>query len=80
VPQAVLSSYREACTHARSLTYRCLPGADHGLSSECDQRAYTSVLVKWFSEMIIDARGAAAWQRSEIPASSTLPETPPHSI
>jgi uncharacterized protein len=80
VPQTVLSSYREACVHSRSLTYRCLPGADHGLTAEGDQRAYTGVLVKWLGEMMADARGAAPWQRSEEPAPATLPETPPRSI
>jgi len=80
VPQAVLSSYREACTHARSLTYRCLPGADHGLTSESDQRAYTQVLVNWLSEMMVDARSADARQRGDMPAPSALPETPPPSI
>ena len=80
VPQTVLSSYREACTQSRSLTYRCLSGADHGLTAECDQRAYTGVLVKWLGEMMVDARGAAPWQRSEVPAPATLPETPPRSI
>jgi pimeloyl-ACP methyl ester carboxylesterase len=80
VPQAVLSSYREACTHARSLTYRCLPGADHGLTAECDQRAYTGALVHWLGEMMVNARGASAWQRIEHPAPAKLPETPPRSI
>jgi pimeloyl-ACP methyl ester carboxylesterase len=80
VPQAVLSSYREACTHARSLTYRCLPGADHGLTAECDQRAYTGVLVKWLSEMMVDARGADARQRDLPVTAPALPETPPQSI
>lgn len=80
VPQATLSSYREACTHARSLTYRCLPGADHGLSAESDQRSYTSVLVKWLGEMMREARGADAGQRGEAPAPAVLPETPPQSI
>jgi uncharacterized protein len=79
VPQSVLSSYREACTHAHSLTYRCLPGADHGLTAECDQRAYTSVLVNWFGEMMVGARGADSRQRT-VPNPAALPETPPPSI
>jgi pimeloyl-ACP methyl ester carboxylesterase len=56
VPRAVLSSYREAGKNARSLTYRCLQGADHGLARESDQRAYTSVLVGWLKEMVFGAR------------------------
>jgi uncharacterized protein len=56
VPASVLASYREATIRARSLTYRCLDGADHGLSQELDQRAYTDALVKWLGEMLADAR------------------------
>jgi dienelactone hydrolase len=80
VPQTVLSGYREACTHARSLTYRCLPGADHGLTADCDQRAYTSVLTNWLHEMMVDARGADVRPRDDIPMPPALPETPPQSI
>lgn len=80
VPQAVLSSYREACTHASSLTYRCIPGADHGLTSEACQRAYTALLVAWLSEMVLGARAAEAKPR-ELPAEApVLPETPPKTI
>jgi len=43
VPKTVLTSYREAAKSARSLTYRCIDGADHGLTSERDQRGYTDV-------------------------------------
>lgn len=56
VPRAVLSSYREAGKNARSLTYRCLPGADHGLSAPRDQQAYTQVLVGWLEEMVFGGR------------------------
>jgi len=56
IPRAVLTSYREAATHTRSLTYRCLDGADHGLTSEADQRAYSTVLLAWLKEMIVGAR------------------------
>jgi hypothetical protein len=34
VPHQVIVSYREACINARSLTYRLMEGADHGLSNE----------------------------------------------
>lgn len=79
VPRTVLSSYREACTHARSLTYRCLAGADHGLTAEGDQRAYTLALRKWLNEMMVEARGDAH-SRAAPPAADALPETPPQSI
>lgn len=81
VPQAVLSSYRGACTQARSLTYRCLGGADHGLTQESDQRRYTELLVGWLKEMVRGARATAAADTRE-PASEppSLPETPPERI
>ena len=80
VPPAVLSSYREACTHARSLTYRCLTGADHGLTGPGDQRAYTDVLVNWLKEMMAEARGGDARQRTAAPVSSAPAESPPQRI
>lgn len=52
IPREVLSSYHEAATSARSLTCHVLPGADHGLSSEADQRAYTRVLLDWLRERL----------------------------
>ncbi len=77
IPKTVLTSYREAATHTRSLTYRCLDGADHGLTSESDQRAYTKVLVAWLKEMIHGARRGAM----VLPAADRVvhPETPPRS-
>lgn len=80
VPQTVLSSYRAACSNARSLTYRCLSGADHGLSADEDQQRYTQLLVSWLSEMLDAARArqvkATPPARSE-PGSQVRPETPP---
>jgi pimeloyl-ACP methyl ester carboxylesterase len=51
VPHPVLANYLAACTGARSLTYRVLQGADHGLSQEPWRRAYTAILVSWLKEM-----------------------------
>lgn len=81
VPASVLASYREASTRSRSLTYRCLRGADHGLTQEGSQRAYTTALLTWLKEMISGARmgplhtpdAAAASAGSRNPA----PESPP---
>ena len=56
IPKVVLTSYREAAALTRSLTYRCLSGADHGLTAESDQLAYSTVLVGWLKEMIAGAR------------------------
>ena len=56
VPHPVIENYREACRDAHSITYRVIQGADHGLSEEPAQRAYTAVLVSWFTEMVLGAR------------------------
>lgn len=75
VPKAVLSSYREAATHSRSLTYRCIEGADHGLTQPSDQRAYTTLLVNWFKEMMVGARAGPVVAPSGEDAPH--PESPP---
>lgn len=59
IPHAVLVSYREAMTRARSVTFRCIEGADHGLTQEHDQRAYTQILVGWLREILQDVRTPA---------------------
>jgi uncharacterized protein len=65
VPHPVLASYRDACSNARSLTYRIIDGADHGLSEEPVQRAYTALLVNWLTEMVFGARqGGPTAQRA----------------
>jgi len=53
IPHQVIVNYREACKSARSLTYRLLEGADHGLSDEAMQVAYRDLLVKWFKEIVV---------------------------
>lgn len=58
VPHTVIENYIEACKHARSLTYRVIEGADHGLTELPAQRAYTSLLVNWLTEMVFGARTA----------------------
>lgn len=52
IPSQVITNYRDACIRARSLTYRVMKGADHGLSDENCQKAYTRLLVNWFGEML----------------------------
>ena len=77
IPKATLASYREAATNTRSLTVRCIDGADHGLSSDVDQRAYTNMLVAWLKEMVVGARrGTVVVPRHD---KRELPETPPES-
>lgn len=56
VPHQTILSYRAACGHAHSMTFRIIDGADHALSDEDDRRAYTSILVNWITEMVLGAR------------------------
>jgi len=76
VPHQVIVNYREACVKARSLTYRLIEGADHGLSNETWHRAYTSLLVSWFTEVVFGAQTSA--QAGALSgAGSAQPEKPP---
>lgn len=52
VPHPTIQSYLGACTRVRSLTYRVLHGADHSLSTEAAQLAYTGILLDWVREMM----------------------------
>ena len=52
VPHQVIVNYLEALTRAHSVTYRVMEGADHGLSTDAMQVAYTSLLVDWFREAL----------------------------
>ncbi len=56
VPHQVLANYRDACTRARSLTYRVIDDADHALSEKPWQQAYTSLLVNWLAEMVLGTK------------------------
>lgn len=56
VPHPVIENYKAAASQARSLTYRFMDGADHGLSKQDDQKTYTRLLVKWMDEMVQGAR------------------------
>ena len=87
IPPAVIRSYREACVQTRSLTYRCMADADHGLSDETSQRVYTTLLAQWLGEMFASARrhstdapvtAAAAHQTAaNAPIEQQEPEAPP---
>ena len=71
VPRQVLANYRAACERVRSMTYRVLDGADHGMSSEDSQCAYTQVLVDWLGATLTGAPAApkeAVNQRIPVPA------------
>jgi uncharacterized protein len=59
VPHQVIVNYLAAFGQARSMTYRTIEGADHGLTDTEHQKAYTSVLVNWAAEMLSGARKGA---------------------
>src|SRR5438105_1557506 len=52
VPHPVIANYLAACVQVRSLTYRVIQGADHGLGEEPWRLAYTSLLLHWLTEMV----------------------------
>lgn len=56
VPHSTIMSYRAAFHQTHSLTHRVIVGADHALSTECCQKAYTDILVNWATEMVVGAR------------------------
>jgi len=56
VPHTTIMNYRSSFVQAHSMTHRIIDGADHGLSSERCQQAYTDILTNWISEMIIGDR------------------------
>ena len=56
VPHTTIMNYRSSFRRAHSMTHRIIDGADHGLSTEHCQQAYTSILTAWISEMIIGDR------------------------
>lgn len=60
VPHTTIMNYRAAFQHSHSLTHRIIDDADHALSTDRSQVAYTSILVNWVSEMVIGARVASA--------------------
>ena len=56
IPHSTIMSYRSAFRRAHSLTHRIVDGADHALSDKKAQRAYTTLLVNWVTEMVMGAR------------------------
>jgi dienelactone hydrolase len=56
IPHETIMNYRRAFDQAHSLTHRIIDGADHALSGESCQQAYTSILSAWAMEMIIGRR------------------------
>jgi uncharacterized protein len=56
VPHPAIASYLGAFAQARSLTHRVIEGADHGLTEPAHQQAYTALLIRWMTEMVLGAR------------------------
>ncbi len=85
VPHPAIANYIAAFTQVRSLTTRVISGADHGLTHDSCQRAYTSLLVNWLTEMVAGARGdaaaaktrAAAKKQGEQKTAANQAEVPP---
>jgi pimeloyl-ACP methyl ester carboxylesterase len=78
VPHPVIENYLEAAKQAHSLTYRVIEGADHGLSEEPAQRAYTAVLVNWLTEMVFGARQGTPGAQGVARAGAAAQEAAPH--
>lgn len=77
IPHTVIASYLEACVRPRSMTYRVIKGADHGLTEDSMQRTYTALLVNWMTEMVFGEREG---NHAPVVASGTagaMPEAPP---
>lgn len=56
VPHSTIMNYRTAFSAAHSLTHRTVDEADHGLTRKDAQRAYTTILLNWATEMVVGAR------------------------
>jgi pimeloyl-ACP methyl ester carboxylesterase len=65
IPHPVIANYMAAFDQAHSLTYRVIEGADHGLSEEPWQQAYTTLLVNWITEMVLGARQGEATPKTQ---------------
>jgi uncharacterized protein len=70
IPHQVVLNYRDALSAARSLTYRVISGADHGLGDRRWQQAYTSILTGWMTEMVQGLRGH--WEAEARPATGKV--------
>ena len=60
VPHSTIMSYRAAFHQTHSLTHRIILGADHALTHEPCQKAYTDILVNWATEMLV---GSSIYQQ-----------------
>lgn len=77
VPHTVIANYLESFIKARSLTYRVLQGADHGLTDPDHQRAYTALLLNWLEEMVFGARAGESAAPAISAGDGGIAEGPP---
>lgn len=63
IPRPVIENYVAAFRKARSLTARLVKDADHGFTEKSAQKAYTTLLMKWLTEMISGAREDAVREK-----------------
>jgi pimeloyl-ACP methyl ester carboxylesterase len=66
IPHEVIGNYRNAFKHARSITYRVIHDADHGLTNPAWRHAYTTMLVNWITEMIAGERTAQVTSKKRL--------------
>lgn len=76
VPHPVIQNYKNALAQAQSVTYRVIAGADHALSQKGWQQNYTSLLVHWMNEMVLNARAGKAGPAVETPLAGITQKTP----
>lgn len=76
VPHQVVKNYMNACAQAQSLTYRVISGADHALSETGWQQTYTSLLVNWMNEMLLNARAGKTGAPAETPLAASVQAAP----
>jgi pimeloyl-ACP methyl ester carboxylesterase len=78
IPDPVIGNYLAALGRVRSLTYRVIAGADHGLSETSWQQAYASLLLGWANEMVIAAREEGVPPATKIGLAASLQREPPN--
>lgn len=76
VPHQVVRNYMKAFAQAQSVTYRVVTGADHALSERDWQQTYTSLLVHWMNEMVLNARAGKTGPAAATPLVGSVQGTP----
>jgi hypothetical protein len=79
IPHPVIANDMAAFERAHSVTYRVIERADHGLSEEPWQQAYTTLLINWATEMVLGARQGEAASTTHAHASPFVQKAMTHS-